>query len=353
MRTLNIEHPTLNIEPFLPLRCSMFNVVCSMFVFILLAVTTTRAKADYDPDTANKTAFTTSDITWHDADRNRDVPAKIYYPTDAKGPMPIIIFSHGLGGSRDGYSYLGKYWASHGYVAVHLTHIGSDTAAVRAGGLDNIKETELEIARDPMDAVDRCRDVSFTIDKLRDVDHDKTSAMEGKLDLDRIGIAGHSFGANTTMLISGELTRSGKTIFADDRVKAAIAFSPPIATAKSMWDKVYEPVHIPLFVMTGTLDDSPVGDTRAIDRRVPFDHVQGIPAYLITFTNGDHQLFSGRETPNRPATDERYHKLILQGSLAFWDAYLRGDEPAKKWLSDGGFEKLVGDAGKFEVRNIK
>jgi dienelactone hydrolase len=311
------------------------------------------ANADYDPDASNKTAYTSSEITWHDGDRNRDVPVKIYYPTDAKGPMPIIIFSHGLGGSRTGYAYLGQYWASHGYVAVHLTHEGSDTAAVVAGGLANVKQTELAIATDPMNAVDRCRDVSFAIDKLKAVNRDEKSPMVGKLDLDKIGLAGHSFGANTTMLISGEMTKSGKTVLADDRVKCSIAMSPPVATPKPMWDKVYAPVHIPLFVMTGTLDDSPIGESKAIDRRVPFDHVQGIPAYLITFAGGDHMLFSGRETPNRPATDERYHKLILQGSIAFWDAYLRDDEAAKKWLGEGGYEKSVGDAGKVEVRNSK
>jgi dienelactone hydrolase len=322
-----------------------------MFVFVLLALAN-GAKADYDPDASNKSAFTSSEITWHDADRNRDVPVKIYYPTDAREPLPIIIFSHGLGGSRDGYSYLGKYWASHGYVAVHLTHLGSDTTAVMANGFDNLKQTMQTIVTDPMVAVDRCRDVSFAIDKLKAVNRDEKSPMAGRLDLDKIGMAGHSFGGNTTMLISGEMTRTGKS-FADDRVKGAIAMSPPVATAKPFWDKVYAPVQIPLFVMTGTLDDSPIGESKAIDRRVPFDHVQNIPAYLITFAGGDHMLFSGRGGANRPATDERYHKLILQGSVAFWDAYLRGDESAKKWLSAGGYAGAVGDAGKFEVRNLK
>src|SRR5215510_6060681 len=65
---------------------------------------------------------------WHDARRDRDVPAKIYSPNTGDGPFPVIIFSHGLGGSREGYEYLGRHWASHGYVSVHLQHIGSDNA---------------------------------------------------------------------------------------------------------------------------------------------------------------------------------------------------------------------------------
>src|SRR5882672_6583070 len=73
--------------------------------------------------------------TWHDAKRDRDVPAKIYFPKSGNGPFPVIIFSHGLGGSREGYEYLGQYWASHGYVSVHLQHAGSDDAIWREAGI--------------------------------------------------------------------------------------------------------------------------------------------------------------------------------------------------------------------------
>src|ERR1700744_4715141 len=63
---------------------------------------------------------------WFDARRQRAVPVKIYYPRTGAGPFPVIIFSHGLGGSREGYEYLGQYWAAHGYVSVHVQHPGSD-----------------------------------------------------------------------------------------------------------------------------------------------------------------------------------------------------------------------------------
>ena len=34
------------------------------------------------------------------------MPFKIYYPTEAQGARPVVIFSHGLGGNRDGAEYL-------------------------------------------------------------------------------------------------------------------------------------------------------------------------------------------------------------------------------------------------------
>jgi predicted dienelactone hydrolase len=57
---------------------------------------------------------------WRDSARDRDVPVKIYYPKDLGGPVPVVIFSHGLGGSREGYEYLGRHWAGCGFVSVHV-----------------------------------------------------------------------------------------------------------------------------------------------------------------------------------------------------------------------------------------
>ena len=37
-----------------------------------------------------------------------------------------MLFSHGLGGSREGSAFLGKHWAARGYVVVFLQHPGSD-----------------------------------------------------------------------------------------------------------------------------------------------------------------------------------------------------------------------------------
>jgi predicted dienelactone hydrolase len=92
-----------------------------------------------------------------------------------------------------------------------------------AGGvawLQMMPQEAQTIATDPMNAVDRCKDVSFAIDQLGIETHDRSgkSALNGsRLDLSTsIGMAGHSFGANTTMLIAGELTKAGKTTLADD-----------------------------------------------------------------------------------------------------------------------------------------
>ena len=72
---------------------------------------------------------------------------------------------------------------------------------------------------------------------------------------------------------------------------------------KEQLDKAFAGIRIPCLHMTGTLDDSPIGETKAAERRLPFDHIRGADQYLITFIGGDHMIFSGRA--RLPATAPR------------------------------------------------
>jgi predicted dienelactone hydrolase len=59
---------------------------------------------------------TTSNLEPLDSDRNREVPVKIYLNSSTE-PQPVVLFSHGLGGSRNASPYLGNHWAENGYIA--------------------------------------------------------------------------------------------------------------------------------------------------------------------------------------------------------------------------------------------
>ncbi len=65
------------------------------------------------------------DLSFHDAARNRDIPLRVYLPTNT-APEPVVLFSHGLGGNREGSKFMGEQWAARGYVAVFIQHPGSD-----------------------------------------------------------------------------------------------------------------------------------------------------------------------------------------------------------------------------------
>jgi predicted dienelactone hydrolase len=283
---------------------------------------------------------------WHDAKRNRAVPLKIYYPK-GDGPYPVIIFSHGLGGTRENYEYLGSYWAAHGYVSVHLQHIGSDDAVWRGGGMQAMAR-----AANAKNAFARSADVHFAIDQLEALNKDATFPLHGKLDLQKIGMAGHSFGANTTLMVSGAKMAMAPSQV-DPRIKCAVAMSSPTPLAQD-YDEVYSGVKIPIYHLTGTKDESPLdrAGATAKDRRLPFEYTKSVDAYLTIFKDGDHMLFSGRLRGAAPvASDARNHELIQQSTLAFWDACLKDDAKAKAWLQND-YAGELGESGTFEQKIV-
>jgi len=134
-------------------------------------------------------------------------------------------------------------------------------------------------------------------------------------------------------------------------VKAAIAMSATPPASRKHYDETYAKIRIPIFHMTGTLDSSPIGGAEPADRRIPFDHIRGADQYLVTFDGADHMVFSGRMVEaGRGERDALFQKYILSASTAFWDAYLKGEEPARSWLTGNGFTSSLGDVGKFEKK---
>jgi predicted dienelactone hydrolase len=306
-----------------------------------LSMATLPAAADYPISPANL-PVKTLDLTWHDSRRERDVPVRIYYPANGSS-CPVILFSHGLGGSREGYAYLGETWAAHGYISVHLQHVGSDDD-VWKGTLRPLKALR-QAATDPENARNRPRDVSFAIDQLNALEGDAASPLHGRLDLVHIGLAGHSFGAYTTLATVTPGHRMGGY---DPRIKAAIAMSTPA----SKIPEAYAGIKIPVFHLTGTEDVDQVGSVKqASDRRIPYDQTKSAPACLLTFAGGDHMVFSGPTARKKPDEhDLRFIAFIESSTLAFWDAELRGKTNARDWLLNGAFAAALGKDGVFEKK---
>jgi predicted dienelactone hydrolase len=284
---------------------------------------------------------------WTDATRHRRISFIVHLPTNA--PAPVIIFSHGLGGSRNGYAYLGRHWASNGFVSVHIQHSGSDVEILRGTRypLESMKVAIL----DPKNTSDRPKDVSFALDELAKANVG-VGPFQGMLDLKSVGVAGHSFGALTAQAVAGMSFALPTRRFADKRVSAVIALSP--TAPRTQPEKRFGEVRIPVMHLTGTADESPVADTSPKDRRVPFDSIQGVPQVLVTLQGGDHMVFSGGEGPARDhSRDELHRGLILRGTTAFWNATLKSDKQAVEWLSGGGYAKELGTNAVLELKGWK
>ncbi len=310
-------------------------------LFLLLSLgifAATLNAAEWQPSPVGK--VTTVSETWTDSARSRTLPIKIYKP-EGKGPWPIILFSHGLGGSRDGYQYLGEFWASHGYLSVHVQHPGSDSSLIHKGDYAETMKEFKKAAANLTNATDRPKDIHFALDHLTAL-NESDPQWKGKLDLTRVGASGHSFGAYTTLAATGLATPTGNALFQDPRIKAAIPMSSPANTRNK--ETAYRKFKIPLLHMTGTDDKSPIGDTSPEERRIPFDEIQGVDQFLLTFQGGDHMIFSGtkRLLPGKNKQDEIFHALIQTSSLAFWDAYLLNNPDAKAWLKGDALPRLLG-----------
>src|SRR5262245_48248879 len=97
-------------------------------IAVVVAMATASAFA-YDPLAINKGQATSApqDLTVKDEAREREIPIRVYLPAQ-KEAAAVVLFSHGLGGSRAGSKFLGDHWSARGYVAVFLQHLGSDEA---------------------------------------------------------------------------------------------------------------------------------------------------------------------------------------------------------------------------------
>ncbi len=295
-------------------------------------------------------------LDWHDAKRGRDVPAKIYFPKDGAGTFPVVLFSHGLGGSREYYEYLARHWAGCGYVSVHITHLGSDDSLWKDLPPAERGKSLQKAAANISNALNRPPDGQFALDQIERLNADETSPLKGRLDLKAMAIAGHSFGAYTTLALAGQtfmLPFFQSKRYDEPRLKAAIQMSAPAPAIRRDLDGTFSTITIPVMHMTGTKDFLEIlPQTTAADRRIPFDHMSNSETCLVIFNDGDHFIFSGRErmaaTPEKLTQDAAFQKLICVSTTAFWDAYLKGNAAAKKWLLEGGCKKLLGEQATFE-----
>ncbi|MEM9346223.1 MAG: acetylhydrolase [Planctomycetota bacterium] len=280
-------------------------------------------------------------------------------PTDVDKPLPMVLVSHGLGGTRESLNYLGTHWASYGYLCVHMQHPGSDDSVWQGLPAKDILQAMRKAASTPQVAVDRAEDVPFVLDRLEWLSAREGTKLHNKIDFERVGIAGHSFGAWSAMAAGG-MTVGGQfgRSYGDERIKCIIPLSPPVAKERQR-ESTYRTIKVPALIMTGTLDTSMINNTTAEERLIPYGLVPGPsdgggPKYLINFNGADHMTFSG-ETKRRMRSkvsledNKAFHSIIRQSTTAFLDAYLLDDKAAKAWLNDGGFTELVDERGDIEM----
>ena len=313
------------------------NILCVLAILLQLsAVEATAEGLPYDPlAVATGVVPETIALTVKDAARNRDIPVRIYLSVE-KTPAPVVLFSHGLGGSREGNAFMGNHWALRGYAAVFLQHSGSDTSVWK----DQPAGQRMKAMKDAAGGENfilRVKDVPAVLDQLAAWDKEAGHSLSGRLDMARIGMSGHSFGAVTTQAVSGQEFARGKWSFTDSRSKAAVAFSPSCPARENNLDQVFGKVEIPWMLMTGTKDNSIIVDTDAKSRLKVFPALPPGGKYELVLHRAEHSAFTDRALPgDTEKRNPNHHRSILALSTAFWDTYLRDSESARVWLEGDG-----------------
>ena len=304
----------------------------------LLPMTSLRAQPK--PRTA-----ATLDETWTDTSRARDIPVKLRWPDEALYPdqRPLVLFSHGLGGTREGGAVWGQAWAAAGFVVVHLQHPGSDLAAVRAVASSFAGQRGLRFIAAPAQLVARLRDVGFVLDEIGRRHAAKLDRW-GNARPTQIGMSGHSFGAHTTLGMAGQRYpgTAGMAPIQDARIASFVAFSPT-APMTGNAKLAFASITRPLLSITGTRDSDVAGIGATPERR--FAVFGALPpsnkAHLV-LTDADHMTFSGQTgwpaefMPREQVTRDlqaQHHALIAAITTDWWRASLLGDLSAQGRLA--------------------
>ncbi len=219
---------------------------------------------------------------------SRALTTRVWYPSEG-GPWPLVVFAHGFEVGPEPYEHLLTTWAAAGYV-VAAPEFPLTDAEVAGSDLD-----EADLDHQPAD-------VAFVFANLLD----PTGALSGYVDPTRLGVAGHSDGAQTALATAAgrSVALSALIVMSGAPVGAGPVGNPPILVAH--------------------------GDEDSID---PYE--QGVavydqassPRFLLTLLGGDHLP---------PFTQgSRYQDVVDKTTVDFLDTYLSRTGSVAALLHDG------------------
>lgn len=315
----------------------------------------------------------TTDFELQDPERDKTLPLRVLSPVPTKaepGPYPLIIFSHGLGGSRDAFPDLTSHWCSHGYVVILPTHADSIQLRREQGEDLSHLRRDIRALKKDSDPMDRIADIRFILDHLDSIElrlppsvvptspeaftdrgpqRREPDSWPASIDRERIGMAGHSAGAFTTQMVFGVKLKGllAMRSFADPRIDAAILVSGQGTNRRALTKDSWADIHKPMMVITGSKDTAAIGNETPETRQDPFRYAPPGDKYLLFIEGATHSSYTGQQNAmrlDREQPDADTLRMITgvtaSGTLAFWDSYLRDAQPARDYLQSDRLPKL-------------
>ncbi|MGO4423279.1 alpha/beta hydrolase family protein [Streptomyces sp. MCAF7] len=270
------------------------------------------------------------------SDRGTELHVRVTAPAVGDG-LSLIVFSHGFGSSMSAYAPLVDHWAAHGFVVVQPTHLDSRTLAIPQ-----------DDPRVPDMWRHRINDLTAILDHL-DLFEAALPGLAGRLDRDRIAVAGHSWGATTASALLGARIvdadgRPGPNM-GDPRVRAGVLLAlaghgqedltPWAAEQLPSMNPDFALMSTPALIVYGDHDHSPM-TTREPDWWSDGYHQSPQEKALLVLHGAEHSLGGVPGYEVTETTDENPEHVALVNRAA--TAFLRhalglGDAPWKDMLT--------------------
>lgn len=287
----------------------------------------------------------------------RIIPTDLYLPAatastspeDSSPPFPVIVISHGVASDRSSFAYLAEHLASYGFAVAVLEHPGSNAERV---------ERYLTGLAGPLEAeefINRPLDIKFLLDELERQEKSNPQ-LQGKLNLQQVGVIGQSFGGYTVLTLAGaninfqqlqkdcgaDISSFNLSLFLqcqvteleakdyqlqDDRIKAVVAINP--LSSSIFGESQISQIQVPVMLVGSSQDIA----TPIVSEQVrPFTWLATPNKYLVLIENATHFSAIAEPTPENdvlpippallgpnPAPAYAYLKAL---NVAFWQTHL-------------------------------
>ncbi|MFY1691339.1 alpha/beta hydrolase family protein [Plantactinospora sp. WMMB782] len=266
--------------------------------------------------------------------------------------LPVVVFSHGFGGSLDSYAPLVDYWAAHGFVVVQPTHLDSRTLAITP-----------EDPRHPEIWRIRVEDLRGVLDQLDRVEA-ALPGLAGRLDPGRIAAAGHSWGAQSASMLLGARVLDARGVpgedMSDPRIRAGVLLAltgsggadltPFAAEHFPFMNPDFTAMATPALVVAGEKDQSALTVRGPEWFTDPYFLSPG-PKSLLTLHGAEHSLGGIPGYESAETTDGSPERVALIQRLTL--AYLRSalDPTDSSWSTASAELAAGGDpSGRLESK---
>ena len=157
--------------------------------------------------------------------------------------MPVVIFSHGITGTRHLHQAMYEFLVSRGFIVIAPDHSFDANLTIFPDGRladyrSNITGHTDSVNVRKMQMNTRVADISFILDQLNKIQSGEIeSQINAKIDLERVAVGGHSYGGSTATVASQR----------DDRIKACFVLDSWISPIPQ--ETIDDGVHVPFIFM--------------------------------------------------------------------------------------------------------